>query len=166
MILYVCTNIIMRKYLFFILFLSNIVVACSSPKDFEFKGLQDIKIEKISMGKNKINAKIKYYNPNNFSMVLKQIDCDILMNNQPFTKIHLDTNFVIPASASFMVPAQMEFEMSSLVKNSMDLIFNKPIKLNIKGNATLSKGIFTKTVPIAFESNQKLNLGEAMRNLK
>lgn len=118
------------------------------------------------MGKNKINAKIKYYNPNNFSLVLKQIDCDILMNNQPFTKIHLDTNFVIPANANFMVPAQMEFEMSSLVKNSMDLIFNKPIKLNIKGNATLSKGIFTKTVPIAYESNQKLNLGEAMRNLK
>jgi len=156
----------MRKYLLAVLIFSLLIISCSSPKDFEFKGLQDIKIEKISMGKNKINAKIKYFNPNNFSMVLKQIDCDILMNNQPFTKVHLDTNFVIPANANFMVPAQMEFEMSSLVKNSMDLIFNKPIKLNIKGNATLSKGIFTRTVPIAFESNQKLNLGEAMRNLK
>ena len=142
------------------------VAACSSPKDFEFKGLQEIKIDKISMGKNNIQAKIKYYNPNNFSMVLKQIDCDILMNNQAFTKVHLDTNFVIPANAPFMVPAQMEFEMSVLVKNSMDILFNKPIKLNIKGNATLSKGIFTKTVPIAFETTQKLNLGEAMKNLK
>ena len=56
--------------------------SCADPKNFEFKGLQDIKIEKISMGKNNIRAKIKYYNPNNFSMVLKQIDCDILMNNQ------------------------------------------------------------------------------------
>jgi len=156
----------MRKYLLAVLTISLLIISCSSPKDFEFKGLQDIKIEKISMGKNKINAKIKYFNPNNFSMVLKQIDCDILMNNQPFTKVHLDTNFVIPANASFMVPAQMEFEMSSLVKNSMDLIFNKPIKLNIKGNATLSKGIFTRMVPIAFESNQKLNLGDAIRNLK
>jgi LEA14-like dessication related protein len=142
------------------------VAACSSPKDFEFKGLQEIKIDKISMGKNKIQAKIKYYNPNNFSMVLKQIDCDILMNNQAFTKVHLDTNFVIPANAEFMVPAQMEFEMSVLVKNSIDILFNKPIKLNIKGNATLSKGIFTRTVPIAFETTQKLNLGEAMKNLK
>lgn len=156
----------MRKYLLAVLTISLLIISCSSPKDFEFKGLQDIKIEKISMGKNKINAKIKYFNPNNFSMVLKQIDCDILMNNQPFTKVHLDTNFVIPANSSFMVPAQMEFEMSSLVKNSMDLIFNKPIKLNIKGNATLSKGIFTRTVPIAYESNQKLNLGDAIRNLK
>ena len=156
----------MRKYLLAVLTISLLIISCSSPKDFEFKGLQDIKIEKISMGKNKINAKIKYFNPNNFSMVLKQIDCDILMNNQPFTKVHLDTNFVIPANASFMIPAQMEFEMSSLVKNSIDLIFNKPIKLNIKGNATLSKGIFTRTVPIAFESNQKLSLGDAIRNLK
>ena len=40
----------------------------------------------------------------------------------------------------------------------------KPIKLNIKGQATLSKGIFTKTVPIAFETNQKLNLGAALSN--
>lgn len=156
----------MRKYLYPILLLMFFVVACSSPKDFEFKGLQEIKIDKISMGKNKIQAKIKYYNPNNFSMVLKQIDCDILMNNQAFTKVHLDTNFVIPANAQFMLPAQMEFEMSVLVKNSMDILFNKPIKVNIKGNATLSKGIFTRTVPIAFETTQKLNLGEAMKNLK
>lgn len=156
----------MRKYLYPILLLMFFVAACSSPKDFEFKGLQEIKIDKISMGKNKIQAKIKYYNPNNFSMVLKQIDCDILMNNQPFTKVHLDTNYVIPANAQFMVPAQMEFEMSVLVKNSMDILFNKPIKLNIKGNATLSKGIFTRTIPIAFETTQKLNLGEAMKNLK
>ena len=156
----------MRKYLYPILLLMFFVAACSSPKDFEFKGLQEIKIDKISMGKNKIQAKIKYYNPNNFSMVLKQIDCDILMNNQAFTKVHLDTNFVIPANAQFMVPAQMEFEMSVLVKNSMDILFNKPIKLNIKGNATLSKGIFTRTVPIAFETTQKLNLGDAMKNLK
>ena len=111
-----------------------------------------------------IRAKIKYYNPNNFSLVLKQIDCDILMNNQPFTKVHLDTNFIIPANATFLVPAKMEFEMSTLVKNSMDIIFNKPIKLNIKGQATLSKGIFTKTVPIAFETNQKINLGAALTN--
>ena len=156
----------MRKYLYPILLLMFFVAACSSPKDFEFKGLQEIKIDKISMGKNKIQAKIKYYNPNNFSMVLKQIDCDILMNNQAFTKVHLDTNYIIPANATFLVPAKMEFEMSALVKNSMDILFNKPIKLNIKGNATLSKGFFTKTVPIAFETTQKLNLGEAMKNLK
>jgi len=98
-------------------------------------------------------------------LVLKQIDCKVLMNNGQFTNLKLDTNFVIPAQKDFLLPAQFEFQMSDLVKNSMDLLFNKPIKLNIVGNATLSKGMFTKTVPIAYETTQKLNLGAALSGL-
>ena len=56
--------------------------------------------------------------------------------------------------------------MSDLVKNSMELLLNKPVKLNITGTATLSKGIFTKTVPIAYETTQKLNLGAALSGMK
>jgi LEA14-like dessication related protein len=147
--------------LFFLLFLT----ACSEPQSLEFKGLQDIQLDKLTMGKNKLKANIKYYNPNNFSMVLKQIDCKVLMNNGQFTTLKLDTNFSIPAQKEFLLPAQFEFQMSDLVKNSMELLFNKPIKLNIIGNATLSKGMFTKTVPIAFETTQKLNLGAALSGL-
>lgn len=147
--------------LFLILFLS----ACSDPQSLEFKGLQDIQLDKLTMGKNKLKANIKYYNPNSFSLVLKQIDCKILMNNGQFTNFKLDTHFIIPAQKEFLLPAQFEFQMSDLVKNSMDLLFNKPIKLNIVGNATLSKGVFTKTVPIAYETTQKLNLGSALAGL-
>lgn len=147
--------------LFFLLFLT----ACSEPQSLEFKGLQDIQLDKLTMGKNKLKANIKYYNPNNFSLVLKQIDCKVLMNNGQFTTLKLDTNFSIPAQKEFLLPAQFEFQMSDLVKNSMELLFNKPIKLNIVGNATLSKGMFTKTVPIAYETTQKLNLGSALSGL-
>jgi LEA14-like dessication related protein len=140
--------------------------ACSEPQSFEFKGLQDIQLEKLTMGKNKIRANIKYYNPNPFSLVLKQIDCKVLMNNGQFTQLKLDTNFTIPPNKEFLIPAQLEFQMADLVKNSMELLLNKPVKLNIKGNATLSKGIFTKTVPIEYETTQKLNLGAALSGMK
>ena len=149
-------------FLFFMLSLS----ACSEPQSFEFKGLQDIQLDKLTMGKNKIKANVKYYNPNAFSLVLKQIDCKVLLNNGNFTVLKLDTNFTIPAKKEFLIPAQLEFQMSDLVKNSMELLLNKPVKLNIKGNATLSKGIFTKTVPIEYETTQKLNLGAALVGMK
>ena len=149
-------------FLFFILLLS----ACSEPQSFEFKGLQDVQLDKLTMGKNKIRANIKYYNPNPFSLVLKQIDCKVLLNNGNFTVLKLDTNLVIPANKDFLIPAVLEFQMSDLVKNSMELLLNKPVKLNITGNATLSKGMFTKTVPIAYETTQKLNLGAALAGMK
>ena len=100
------------------------------------------------------------------SQVGKEIDCKILLNNGNFTVLKLDTNFTIPANKEFLIPAQLEFQMSDLVKNSMELLFNKPVKLNITGNATLSKGIFTKTVPISYETTQKLNLGAALAGMK
>jgi LEA14-like dessication related protein len=149
-------------FLFFMLSLS----ACSEPQSFEFKGLQDIQLDKLTMGKNKIRANVKYYNPNAFSLVLKQIDCKVLLNNGNFTVLKLDTNITIAAKKEFLIPAQLEFQMSDLVKNSMELLLNKPVKLNIKGNATISKGIFTKTVPIEYETTQKLNLGAALVGMK
>jgi len=156
----------MKQFNYVLLFIMLLLTACSEPQAFEFKGLQDIQLDKLTMGKNKIRANIKYYNPNNFALVLKQIDCKVLMNNGQFTQLKLDTNFTIPPKKDFLIPAQLEFQMSDLVKNSMELLLNKPVKLNIKGNATLSKGIFTKTVPIEYETTQKLNLGAALSNMK
>ena len=149
-------------FLFFILLLS----ACSEPQSFEFKGLQDIQLDKLTMGKNKIRANIKYYNPNPFSLVLKQIDCKVLLNNGNFTVFAKDPISAGLANKDFLIPAVLEFQMSDLVKNSMELLLNKPVKLNITGNATLSKGMFTKTVPIAYETTQKLNLGAALAGMK
>lgn len=156
----------MKQFKYGFLFLMILLSACSEPQTFEFKGLQDIQLDKLTMGKNKIRANVKYYNPNAFSLVLKQIDCKVLLNNGNFTVLKLDTNFTIPAKKEFLIPAQFEFQMSDLVKNSMELLLNKPVKLNIKGNATLSKGIFTKTVPIEYETTQKLNLGAALSGMK
>ena len=156
----------MKQFKYGFLFLMIFLSACSEPQSFEFKGLQDIQLDKLTMGKNKIRANVKYYNPNAFSLVLKQIDCKVLLNNGNFTVLKLDTNFTIPAKKEFLIPAQLEFQMSDLVKNSMELLLNKPVKLNIKGNATLSKGIFSKTVPIEYETTQKLNLGAALSGMK
>jgi LEA14-like dessication related protein len=156
----------MKQFNYGLLFIILLLTACSEPQSFEFKGLQDIQLEKLTMGKNKIRANIKYYNPNSFALVLKQIDCKVLMNNGQFTQLKLDTNFTIPPNKEFLIPAQLEFQMSDLVKNSMELLLNKPVKLNINGNATLSKGIFTKTVPITYETTQKLNLGAALSGMK
>lgn len=155
----------MKRSFLKILLLLCLFTACGEPQSLSFKGLQDIQLDKLTMGKNTIKANIKYYNPNSFSLVLKNIDCEILMNDGKFTRLKLDTHLVIPAEKDFLMPAVFEFQMADLVKNSMDLLFNKPIKLNISGNATLSKGIFTKTVPIVYETKQKLNLSAALGSI-
>ena len=146
------------------LFLASILLftACAAPKNLEFKGIESLKIEKASFGKNIFIASFAYHNPNNFKLVLNKLDCSIYMNDQFFTKYTIDSNYTIPTNANFSLPAKMEVDLSLLFKNSVDILFNKPMKIGIKGSATISKGMFTKTVPIEFETSQKLNLREAI----
>ena len=148
-------------YLFF-LACALLMISCSQPQPFVFKGLKSIKIEKASLGKNVFKAEFTYENPNSFSLALNKLDADIFINDEKFTHYHLDTVFNIPANAAFDLPAIMEVDLTSLLKNSMDLIFNKPMKISVKGTSTLSKGMFTKTIPIEFETTQKLNLASLL----
>ena len=70
---------------------------------------------------------------------------------------------MIPANSNFELPAKMEMELSLLLKNTVDIVFNKPMKISVDGSATITKGIFTKTVPIHFQTTQQLNLKEALK---
>lgn len=91
----------MKQFKYGFLFLCFHCLLVRSHKLFEFKGLQDIQLDKLTMGKNKIKANVKYYNPNAFSLVLKQIDCKVLLNNGNFTVLKLDTNITIAAKKNF-----------------------------------------------------------------
>ena len=146
----------------FILACVFLMISCSQPQPFVFKGLKSIKIEKASLGKNIFKAEFTYENPNSFSLALNKLDADIFINDEKFTHYQLDTVFNIPANAAFDLPAIMEVDLTSLLKNSIDLIFNKPMKISVKGTSTLSKGMFTKTIPIEFETTQKLNLASVL----
>jgi LEA14-like dessication related protein len=138
------------------------LLACEEPKAFEFKGLKSINLEKAGLGKNIFNAQFEYNNPNEFELTLKKIDCNIFINDQKLTHYALDTNLLIPSNANFIIPAKMEIELSSLLKHSVAIMFNKPLKISVVGNAILSKGIFTKNVPVNFSTTQKLNLKESV----
>lgn len=153
----------MRLYKLGLLSIVCITLSCSQPKPFVFKGIESIKIEKASWGKNIFKANFVYENPNNFSLTLQKLEADIFINDKLFTHYKLDTIFIIPAEANFKLPATMQVELTDILKNSVDLIFNRPMKINVKGISTLSKGMFTKTIPIEFETNQKLNLAEALK---
>ena len=152
----------MQYYKLLIISSFIILTSCSSPKSFEFKEVKSVSIEKASFKKNVINAQVAYYNPNNFELSLKNIDCNILINDKQISHYALDTNLIITANSNFMVPAKLEFELSNVLPFTVDIMFKKPLKITILGNATLSKGIFTKIVPINYTTVKTLDLKESM----
>jgi LEA14-like dessication related protein len=141
----------------FILVLSG----CTEPKSFEIKSVKSFKVEKLGIKDNVFNAQLECYNPNNFGVTVKKIDCDIFINDQKLTHYLLETNIDVPAASNFMLPAKLEIALSSILTHSVDLMFNKPFKIVVIGNATVSKGMFTKNVAINYTTTKTFNLKEA-----
>ena len=140
--------------LVFILVLSG----CAEPKSF--------KVEKLGIKENVFNAQLECYNPNNFGVIVKKIDCDIFINDKKLTHYLLDTNIEVPAASNFMLPAKVEIALSSILTYSVDIMFNKPFKIVVIGNATVSKGIFTKEIAINYTTTKTFNLKEeAVRDI-
>ena len=147
----------MKSFVYLSLF-SLLLASCSAPKSIEFKGLKSLEVKKMSLGNNVFVANFQYNNPNHFSLTLQSLDCDIKINDQPFTHYHLDSAFIIPSNTQFILPAKLNIQLTEILKHSVDLVFNKPMKITINGNAILSKGFLTKQIPINYTTTQKLNL--------
>lgn len=136
--------------------------SCAAPKAFEIKGVKNVKVEKAGLKENIFNTELECYNPNKFSVVLKKIDCDVFVNDKKLTHYLLDGQIDIPSEATFTLPARLEIAFKSILGYGVDIMFNKPFKISIVGNATVSKGMFTKTVALNYTTVKTLNLKEAV----
>lgn len=146
------------KQLFTFVFLAVFLVACNEIKDFEYRDIRNIKLNAVGFSKSSISFELVYYNPNQFSIDLKNINSEVLVDHSPMGKFNLDTLMRIKANSEFMIPATIEVDMKNLVKKSAGLLFNKEVLLEAVGSVKVGKAGFYKTLPYKYEGKQALNL--------
>ena len=146
------------KYFTWIFIVAATIISCKSPQSFEYKGVQNLRLEKAGFQQSILSLDINYYNPNNFGVQLKQVDCDVFINNQYLGKYKLDTNLYIPKKAPFSLPSRMYVDMKGIWKNAFTVLFNEEVQIDIKGTTRVGKkGIYLK-VPVDYSTRQKLSL--------
>ncbi len=98
-----------------------------------------------------------FFNPNNYGVNLKNVNCDIFIDSNYLGKFTLDTLMHIPKSSEFNLPATMEVDMKNLFKNSLSVLFSKEVLVGARGTSRVGKGGFYVTVPFNYEGKQKIN---------
>jgi LEA14-like dessication related protein len=144
--------------LFFLLSIIIFFASCKKPQGFEYRDIKDFKIDSIGFEKSTISMNLVYFNPNNFGVELKHVDCDVFVNNNYLGKYQLDTLMHIAKRSEFIMPSTMQVDMRNLFKNSLNAFFAQQIQLDVKGNTRLGKaGIFIN-VPFTYSGIQKISL--------
>jgi len=141
-----------------LLIVVSFVFACSKPQGFDYRDIRNFKVDKLGFDKSNISMDLVYYNPNNFGVQLRKVDCDVYIEDQFLGKYQLDTLMSIPRKAEFVLPSRMEVNMKNMLKNTFTAIFASEVTVKVKGTTRVGKGGFFINVPVNYEGKHKFAL--------
>jgi LEA14-like dessication related protein len=133
-------------------------ISCKKPQSFEYRGLQNFKVSNLGFDKSTVSMDLIYFNPNNFGVELRKVDCDVYLEHNYVGKYALDTLMHIAKKSEFAIPSKMDIDMKNIFKNALTSIFSSEVLIEVKGTTRVGKaGIFI-TVPFNYSGRQKLSL--------
>jgi len=147
---------LLKRLSFFLLILASF--SCKKPQGFDYKDLKNFKVANWGLDRTTVSMDLVYFNPNNFGVDLKHVDCDVYLNSTYVGKFVLDTMMHIPKKADFTLPATMQVDMKNIFKNTFTALFNSEVLVGAKGNTRVGKGGIFVNVPFNYEGRHKLGL--------
>ena len=147
----------MKHWYFFAFFTSIFFLySCKQPQSFEFREMKDLQIKHLGISKSVVSMNLVFYNPNNMSINLKNIDCEVFFNEKYLGDYKLDTLIHISGKSTFMLPASIHFDMLDIFKKGISTIMNREALISVKGTTKVGKSIFYKNLPIQYEMRYRL----------
>ena len=141
-----------------VLLLIYILTSCQKPQSFEYRDLKNFKVDSLGFEQSTISMDLVYFNPNNFGVDLKHIDCDVYVEHNYLGKYILDTSMHITKKSEFAVPSQMQVNMRNLLKNTLTSLFSSDLLLEVKGTTRVGKAGIYITVPFSYSGRHKFSM--------
>ena len=143
------------RSIFFLLLFPVLITACNKPESFEYRGMQNLKIDSIGLVSSKISLELVYFNPNNFGVDLRHVNCDVYINHNYLGQYVLDTLMHIAKRSEFSIPSSMNVDMKNVFKNAIGTFLSKQVLVEIKGSTKVGKSGFFITVPFNYSAMEK-----------
>ena len=148
----------MKRNIELILLVVVVFMSCSSPKALEYKDYHNFSVEKLGFNNSTVSLDLRYYNPNNFRMQLRNTDLDIFIDGKLFGHSSTDTLINIPRRDTFSLPVQFDINMQSFYQNAINTLFGKEVLLRIKGKIKVGKANIFMYFPVNYESKETFSL--------
>ena len=127
-------------------------------KALEYQDVQDFRIHKADLQQVTIILNLRFYNPNHYSVDLKDGDIDVYFNDRLSGKAILDERTKVPARDTFLLPVTIVAPIDKIVTNALELLVNNEVLVRLEGTVKAGKrGIFIK-IPVRYEGKQRIEL--------
>ncbi len=137
---------------------TGIVSSCSKPQFPVYYDFVNFKVDSIGEVNSVVSAELKYYNPNNYNMRLKEGEVDVYLNQKLAGHSVLDSLIIIPKKDTFYLPVKMSVNMKVIFSNALSILLNNEMDIRLQGNARIGRSGIYMNVPILYEGRQRIPL--------
>jgi len=132
--------------------------SCGKPQPPQYLGYSNVRLEKAGLKNSIVAADLRFYNPNNYALKLKQADMDVYLNNRLMGHSVIDSLLTLPGRDTAAVPLRLQVAGKDLLASATQLLLNPTVRLRMKGNAKVGRGSFFINLPVDYEGTQKIDL--------
>ena len=140
-----------------VLFVSGLLSSCTQPRQLVYQDVQNFRLANLNLERPALGMDLRFYNPNNFGLTLKDANINVYINNTFVGNASLTNTFDVPGLDTFLLPVTLTVDIKNIFPNALSILFNKEVELRLQGNVKAGKGLFVN-VPINFQGRRKLNV--------
>ena len=133
-------------------------MSCSTPKALEYISYNNFTIEKLGFDYSTVNLDLKYFNPNNFRMQLRNTNLDVFVNGKLFGHSSSDTLIQIPKRDTFTLPIKFNVNMQNVYQNALNTLLGKQVLIKVIGKVKVGKANVFMYFPVNYESKETFSL--------
>lgn len=147
-------GLLFLKSVIVILSLVFLLPGCMPDDPVQFKGIEKIKIGKVSREGVSITLMARLSNPNNLSFTVQDANLDVLVNKTSLGKILLKEPIRIKRKSEAVYAFEVEANYADLLTGGIAGLFNMVMKQKINGSCSgwikvKSMGM-KRTIPVSF----------------
>jgi hypothetical protein len=132
-------------------------VSCGQLKEPEFKGIENVRTNRLGFKNSTLSLSLLYFNPNKTGLKLKNADGKVWIDGDFLGNFIIDSIVQIMPKADFRLPVELDIDMKNIFKNSIMAFLKNEVILKISGMARVGKAGFYINYPVDYEGKQNLN---------
>ncbi len=137
-----------------------LIQGCNRPDAPVFEKVREVNIKESTGDSIKLMALADFFNPNNYKLVLKQADIDVLLNGKKISSLHQKYHLVIEKNAKFTVPLEATLSQEeingNIISSALNILMGRKLTITYVGNIKVKAYGIRIRVPVNGES--KINI--------
>ena len=135
-----------------------ITFACGKIKDPEFRRLESFGVKNFNPEKVDIGFKVTYFNPNNFSVSVKEAATEVYIDSVYMGKFIQDQVVEVGKQGEFSLPLSGSVPLATALKLKINDRSNRSLLVQATGSVKVGKAGVYITRPFTYSGQHKVDL--------